>query len=315
MPGILVIYNPVAGRGRVQEHWPQVERAMKDANLSFDVSATQAPLDAAAMAEKAYGRYSAVVAVGGDGTIHEVVNGLLRGSQEGETLSLGIVPLGNGDDFAKVIPPATPVGGKPFTWELAVRKLVHGQSQLFDAGRMQSDCSNPRFGQDPHYFMNIIDVGFGAMATQNFTTIPKFIKGMAAYMTTVLKTLINYPVLPLRIQLDDQKPFEQAVTILAISNGRCFGNGFWITPDASAEDGILDIAYVQKIGRLEILRLIPKLLNGTHIHEPVVKMNQVERIIIESNDPLVVEADGEIPYLDAHKLEVTLLPKKLRVLV
>lgn len=315
MSRILVIYNPVAGRGRVQENWPKVEQGLKDAGIDFDVSPTQNPRNAIELAEKAYGRYSAVVAVGGDGTVHEVVNGLLRGSKEGETLPLGIIPLGNGDDFAKIIPPATAIGSKPFEWQEAIRKIAGGQTQLFDVGRMTSDNPRPDFGGDPHYFMNIIDVGFGAVATQYFLTIPKFIKGMAAYMLMVLKTLINYPALALRIQLDDQAPFEQTVTILAVANGRCFGSGFWVTPDASAEDGLFDVAFVQKVGRLAILNLIPKLMKGTHIHEPVVNIKRARRVLIESKEPLIVEADGEMPYLDIRRMEVTILPKRLRVLV
>ena len=90
MPSILVIYNPIAGRGRVKKHWPQVHQALIDAGIEFDVTATSAPLDAVKLAEQATTKYSTVIAVGGDGTIHEVVNGLMRASSEGETITLGV---------------------------------------------------------------------------------------------------------------------------------------------------------------------------------------------------------------------------------
>ena len=114
MPSILVIYNPIAGRGRVKKHWPHVHQALIEAGIEFDISATSAPLDAIKLAENAAAKYSTVIAVGGDGTVHEVVNGLLRASSEGETIALGVVPLGNGDDFAKMIPPKTTIGGKVY---------------------------------------------------------------------------------------------------------------------------------------------------------------------------------------------------------
>ena len=117
MPSILVIYNPIAGRGRVKKHWPEVQQGLVDAGIEFDVNATSAPLEAVTLAEKAATKYSTVIAVGGDGTVHEVVNGLLRASREGETITLGVVPLGNGDDFAKMIPPQTTIGGKVFAFD------------------------------------------------------------------------------------------------------------------------------------------------------------------------------------------------------
>ena len=128
MSSILVIYNPVAGRGRVKKHWPEVQQGLIDAGIEFDVAATSAPLDAVRLAEKAATKYSTVIAVGGDGTVHEVVNGLLRASNEGETITLGVVPLGNGDDFAKMIPPQTIIGGKVFDWHVAIEKSTQGQT-------------------------------------------------------------------------------------------------------------------------------------------------------------------------------------------
>ena len=315
MSSVLVIYNPSAGRGRVQSHWPQVESALRQSGVAFEAVATRAPLDAMAIAERAAGSYAAVVGVGGDGTLHEIVNGLLRASGEDETTAVGMVPLGNGDDFAKVIPPETPVGGKPFDWRTAVDKIAGGQTQLFDVGRITGDQPAPGMGDGPQYFMNSMDVGFGAQGSHNYRSVPSFLTGFAAYLAAVLKTLIDYPTLNLRIQLDDQPPFEQPSTMTAVMNGRCFGNGFWVCPDARADDGLLDVLVAQAVSRLAILRLIPKIMRGTHTHEPVLRLFQARRVTIESHTPLVVEADGEFPYTQARRLVVDILPRKLRVIV
>jgi diacylglycerol kinase family enzyme len=298
VPSILVIYNPAAGRGRVHTHWNQVESALHQAGVKFDAVATSAPLDAMALAERAAGNYEAVVCVGGDGTLHEIVNGLLRAAGDSETIAVGMVPLGNGDDFAKVIPPETPVGGKPFDWRTAVDKIAGRQTQLFDVGRIAGDRPLPERGDGPQYFMNSMDVGFGALGSHNYRSVPSFLTGFSAYLAAVLKTLVDYPTLHLRIQLDDQQPFEQPSTMTAVMNGRCFGNGFWVCPDARA-----------------ILRLVPKIMRGTHTHEPVLRLFQARRVLIESHEPLVVEADGEFPYVQAHRLQVDILPKRLRVIV
>lgn len=315
MSSTLVIYNPVAGHDRVQAQWPLVEIALRQAGVEFDAVATHAPLEAMAIAEKASQSYTAVIGVGGDGTLHEIVNGLLRASGEAETIPVGIIPLGTGDDFVKMIPPETPVGGKPFDWRSAVGKIARGQTQLFDVGRILGDHLSPGLGDGPHYFMNSMDVGFGAQGSLNFRTVPNFLTGFAAYLAAVFKTLVDYPIPHVSLQLDDQPPFEQSTTITAVMNGRCFGNGFWVCPQARADDGWFDLMVAQAVGRFTILRLVPKIMKGAHLNEPVLRMFRARCVVIESREPLLVEADGEFPYLAAHHLEINILHKKLRVIV
>ena len=307
----LVIYNPIAGRGRVQKHWPEVERALIDAGVEFDVVATSAPLEAVTLAIKAPEKYSAVVAVGGDGTVHEVVNGLMLASNEGETIALGVIPLGNGDDFAKVIPPETSIGGKVFDWRVAVNKIAKGKTKLFDVGRLTNSPSD----NDPQYFMNGMDIGFGAQAALNFIKIPSFLTGMAAYLAAIMKTLIDYRIPKVTIQIDDQAPFEQSTTMTAVTNGRCFGSGFWVCPNAIVDDGLLNVMVADGIGRAKILKLIPKIMKGTHVNEPILKNFLAKRVVFKSREPFVVEADGEVPYPHTAHLEVQVLERKLRVII
>ena len=163
--------------------------------------------------------------------------------------------------------------------------------------------------------MNGMDIGFGAQAALNFTKVPSFLTGMAAYLAAILKTLIDYHIPNVSIQIDDQKAFEQSTTMTAITNGRCFGSGFWVCPEAQVDDGLLDVMVTQSVGRLKILRLIPKIMKGTHINEPILKNYRARRIEIKSQQPLVVEADGEIPYPQTRHIEIQILDKKLRVIV
>ena len=185
VPSTLVIYNPSAGHGRVRKLWPQVGKALREAGVVFDAVETQAPLEAMTLARESAQKYAQIVSVGGDGTLHEIVNGLLRASQENGTIPIGLIPLGNGDDFAKMIPPEAPIGGKPFDWRAAVQKIARGQTKLFDVGRMVGDQFRPDIGDSAHYFVNAMDVGFGAQAILNFSTTPKFLKGMPGYLTAV----------------------------------------------------------------------------------------------------------------------------------
>ena len=315
MEKILVIYNPTAGRGRVLEHWPQVEEALHESGIKFDVAPTNAPLDAVRLAEEASGKFDAVVGVGGDGTIHEIVNGLLRASNEAETVPLGIIPLGNGDDFAKMIPPETSIGGKMFNWREVLPKIAAGRTHSFDVGKIQGGPISPEMDDGPHYFMNGMDVGFGAQTTYNLRQIPRFLTGLSAYLTAVIKTLIDYKIPRLRLQVDDRPSFEQEATLTAIMNGRCFGSGFWVCPEARADDGFFDLLVSEAVDRLNIMRLVPTIMKGEHLNEPVVKLYRAKRVTIETTEPEVVEVDGEIPYMNARRLEIELLTKRLRVFV
>ena len=315
MASILVIYNPSAGRSRAKALWPQINLALKNAGVDFDAVATRAPLEATEIARSAAERYAAIVGVGGDGTISEIANGLMQASQQRETIPLGIIPVGNGDDFAKVLPPEAPIRGVCYDWLTAVRKIAVGESRLYDVGRICGSESNASSGDRCRYFLNIVDVGFGAHTVQNFASVPKFLTGHSAYLVAILKTMVNYPALSLRIQFDDAPAFEQRTTITAIGNGRCFGGGLWVCPQATPNDGWLDVMVAQQIPRRTILRLLPKLQRGTHIEDPVVKMSRARRVVLESSEPFFVEADGEMPIRPTRRLEIDVLPNILRLIV
>jgi YegS/Rv2252/BmrU family lipid kinase len=311
----LVIFNPVAGRGRVAKLWPEIRTRLNHSAVNFEFVATTGPGDAIALARSAAGSYTSLIGIGGDGTISEIVNGLMQHSKEAETIPFAIVPVGNGDDFSKMLPPEAVIGGRGYDWQLAIEKIRAGQSQLYDVGRIKVRESNAPDFDACRYFANIVGVGFGAHTVQNFATVPRFVSGFSAYLLAVLKTMINYPSLRLRVQMDEEAPEDRLTTIAAIGNGRCFGGGFWVCPDARLDDGLLDVMIAKQISRRTILRLLPKLKRGTHVHQSAIEMRRVARIILESDTPFFVEADGELPFSPITRLEADVLPKRLRLMV
>jgi diacylglycerol kinase (ATP) len=267
------------------------------------------------LARQAPEKYSVVVGAGGDGTLHEIVNGLLRSSGEHETIPIGLIPLGNGDDFAKDMPPQASIGGKCFDWRTAVERIVRGQTQCFDVGRMAADQLRPELGQGAHYFILAIAVGFIARAALNFTVMPTYLKGLSAYVAVTFKTMLEYPTPHLHIQLDDQPAFEKATSTVLISNARCIANGFWFCPQAQLDDGLLDLMITDQVSRLKILQMMPRFMRGTHLDDKVVHMYQARRVVLESLMPFLVETDGEFPFLETRRLEVDILPKKVCMIV
>ena len=302
----LVIRNPNAGRGRAQRAWPEAERALQAAGLEFDAVATDAPGQAAALAERAVQNYVAVVALGGDGTVHEIVNGLLRASGGCETIALGVLPLGSGDDFAKMLAPQAPVGGMPLPWQAAVASIAAGRTRMFDAGRLDA-------GPVMRYFANGMDIGFGARGAANAVAMPQVLKGQARYLGALARTLVDYANPAVRLTIDDAPALELNTTMTAVMNGRCFGGSFWVCPEARADDGLLDVMVAGALGRLAILGLVPKIMRGAHTGDARIRMLRARRVLIESDEPLAVEADGELPFAPARRVEVTVLPGVLRV--
>lgn len=288
----LVILNPVAGRGRVRREWPRMAERLRAAGIAFEIAETKAPGDGIELAERAAQDYHAVIAAGGDGTVHEVANGLLRA---GGGAALGVLPLGSGDDFIKMLPPGDPV-----------ERIVRGTPRAFDAGRIVAGATR--------YFANGMDIGFGAHASRNVRKVPRPFTGLGAYLGALILTLVRYPKLEVSLQLDGGEPFSQTTAMTAVMNGRAFGGSFHVCPEARADDGELDLLIADGVGRLEILGLVPRIMRGAHAGDPRLKLLRARSVLIESDAPLLVEADGEIAFEDARRLEIEVLPGALRVL-
>ena len=261
-----------------------MERGLHSSGISFDVAVTSWPGEAVALAEEGSRSYDCIVAAGGDGTVHEVVNGLMRA---GGMAALRVIPLGSGDDFAKM---------------LGSGKTIRN----FDVGRIT--C-----GAEVRYFANGMDIGFGAHGAANVARVPRFLTGFGAYLGALALTMVRYPLLRIRLQLDDAPAFELTTAMTAVMNGTTFGGSFRVCPDAKPDDGLLDLLLVDAVGRLEILQLVPKILKGAHPGDPRLRLVRAKRVSIESDDPLLLEADGEIAFTAAKRINIEVLPRALRV--
>ena len=304
----IVIWNPISGNGAGNKLWHPIESALREGGLVFDAVRTNAPLHATRLAEQAVrDGYETIVAVGGDGIIHEILNGLMHATNEQPNCKLGVVPVGSGNDFANML------DLKPHDWHTAVQRIIVGNTKQFDLGKVLGDKTAPGVDTGAHYFMNSFDTGFGAQVSKH--THVKFLTGTAMYLFAILKTLIQYQIPRLRIEFADGSIIEQPSTITAVMLGRCFGSAFWIAPTASIDDGLLDTYIAGGLDRISILGFLPRIMKGTHVGDPRIKFKQSPRVIITSPDELAAEMDGEMPYLDAHRLEIEVLPKRLQVIV
>jgi len=313
MAKTLIVLNPIAGHGAALKMFPQVESELRAAGLEFDVAHTRAALHAVQLAWDAPKQgYERIIAVGGDGIAHEVVNGLLRASDEGETIALGIVPLGTGNDFIKSLPPALNPGQTRDDWKLGIPRITSSKTMLVDVGKITVDAPTPGIPH-PQYFTNGTDVGFGALVAKAIRGIP--MTGMAAYLLAVMQVLVDYGLPRVKLTIDDAEVIELNTTLTAVTNGRCFGSSFWLTPMADITDGEMNVIIAKELSRVGILQIIPQLMKGSHLNHPAVMFRKARKVVIESPDAMIMEADGEMPFANARRMQVEILPKRLRVMV
>ncbi|HIP97268.1 MAG TPA: diacylglycerol kinase family lipid kinase [Anaerolineae bacterium] len=300
MGPIKVILNPIAGRGRGAKIEPEIRRFLKAEGLDFDLVRTARPWHAAELAERAAGDgFEIIVAAGGDGTTHEVVNGLMAASGGGEAGTLGIIPVGSGSDFAYAV-------GMPLDPQKACHRLAHGQARVVDVGRVTLP------GRDSRYFDNTVGVGFDGVVTVESRKV-KRLRGIALYLPVVLKTIFLYYKAPLiTIEYDGQELVLPALMI-CVANGPREGGSFLIAPQARPDDGLFDLCIAREVSRLAILSLVPHFLKGTHVGRAPVTMARARRVTISSPNDLIAHVDGEVLCTDGHRLECEILPRRLRV--
>jgi diacylglycerol kinase (ATP) len=297
----LVILNPSADHGRAIKYREIILvgcREYADVDLVLTEYSGHARELARASVDSGY---DIIVAAGGDGTVHEMVNGLVQNDQSEN--NLGLIPIGSGNDLAYGMGLNTDVN-------TAIRRLFTGKPRIIDLARIQDDR-----GQN-EVVVNSIGIGFDATVTIQSKTITR-IHGFALYAIAALRTIAFYYQTPhLWLQFDDET-VEQDALMVTVGVGPRVGGGFHLTPDAIFDDGLLDSCTVNPINRLTILRLLPEAMRGTHITSPYVMMRRNRTIHIRSNIALPIHIDGEIfAYHEDNVKQVTLstLPLALPVM-
>lgn len=291
-----VILNPTAGRGAAARVRGIVEREMAQAGAHFTIVQTERRGHAAELAETAArDGWPAVVAVGGDGTVHEVVNGLMRAAEGGASVPLGIVGVGSGNDFAML-------AGVPNDAAWAVRRMTEAEPRAVDVGRVAG-----------RWFSNGVGIGLDARVAIEVDRRRRF-RGMAMYLHALFGVLRAFRPPHMTVELEGRRVAEGPMTLVTVGNGGRHGGGFWICPDARLDDGLLDVCTCDGLGTLGILGFLPRVMRGAHTGAACVHMHRTRHVRVTSPDPLPVHADGEIVADDAHEVEIEIHPGRLRVL-
>ena len=297
-----VILNPTAGRGAAARAWSAVRAVLESSGVAWEMAETRERGHAAELAEgAARGGWPAVLALGGDGTVHEVANGLLRAGADGAPpVPLGIIPVGSGNDFAEL-------AGVPKDPAAAARRALSAAPRAVDVGRLRVG------GLAERWFTNGVGIGLDASVAVEANRNRR-LRGIGIYLWALARVLVRFRPPRMRVWIDGEEPLERPLTLVTIANGGRHGGGFWICPAAKIDDGVLDVCVCDALGRAGILGFLPRVMRGTHVGAACVAMHRVHRIRISSPDPLPVHADGEIIAEDAREVEAEIVPGGLRVL-
>jgi diacylglycerol kinase (ATP) len=288
---IYFIVNPVAGRGRAAAAGDWISERMKATGREYEISVTDGPGDAVKLAAWAVKHADAVVAVGGDGTVNEVVNGLYPSG-----VPLGVIPMGSGNDFVKMI-------GIPSEPEAALEVVLGGVTRSIDIGRI-----NDRI------FTNSVGIGLDAAVARTMNRT-RWLRGKAAYHYSVYANIAFYRNKVIVWSADDESGASKSI-LVAVMNGTTYGGDFRVAPRAVCDDGLLDMVVGGNYGLLGRLRVLPKFQKGLHLGLPKITWRQAKKVKVTSEHSIPVQVDGELlPDPAAGTVvEIEVLPRALTVL-
>jgi YegS/Rv2252/BmrU family lipid kinase len=278
MTRAFVVVNPAAGDGRTARVWRRLGAELTRLGLVFEVAETRRPGDGAELARRAAASgWPLVVAVGGDGTLNEVVNGVTDG--QGEPLATtGAILTGRGCDAWRNI-------GLARDWSLAARRLIDGTDAALDLGAAEWPDGSRR------YFVSAAGAGFDAVVARR--AVSRSGSGTLPYLRAILESLVAHRACPAALEVDDGAMLAGPLTTAVVANGAYFGGGMKIAPSADAADGLLDLVVVGDLGRAELLRWLPALYRGRHLASSKVTTRRVRRVVVSAAGPLPTHVDGE----------------------
>jgi len=312
----LIIANPASHSGKGALAAERVRRFFElysNATESFEIQMTQAPLNAVEIAANA-GEKDTVIALGGDGVIHEVVNGLMAIDRT-KRPRLGIIPMGSGNDFARTL---NSTFNNP---DAALSEILHGGTRVIDLGLVTSDARPTGLtpGSPGTYFMETLSFGLDAaiaIDTTDRRAEGTSTEGSALFLTSSVKIVMaGSSGWSCRASIDGEEPIELTTLMFAIQNGPTYGGGFRICPDSVPSDGLLNLCFnVKKPSILRLLLLLALARFGKHTRSRAVRLRTAKSVILDFPEKAApAQVDGE--KLEGSHFEISVVPQALEVIV
>jgi diacylglycerol kinase (ATP) len=301
---IFFVVNPSAGGNRGRKDWRDILSLLEKTEMSFHYEFTEYKLHAAQIAVDAVGKgFNILVAVGGDGTLNEVANGILQQKNCPSTdIALGMIPVGSGNDWCRMFQ-------VPDRYDEAIKCIQNRKTFIQDAGKVR--YFNER-AEEERFFLNVAGIGFDAEVVRKTNEQKAESKSWRfRYLWNLFTSLLSSGHARVEIRMDDM---EMKREIFSMNVGICrySGGGMMQVPGAVADDGLFDVTLINRIGRVEVIRNVGKLYDGSFIRHPKVETFKAKKIVLDSETPVLVEADGESLGISSLTFEV--IPACLKVI-
>lgn len=274
----IFIVNPISGKGKTLKAVDRIKKVCEEENLDYEIYFTEYPKDATKIARKYRFTKNIIYSVGGDGTLNEVLNGIV-----GTKNLLGVIPAGSGNDFYKTL------------------SKIDEEYPVIDIGKVND-----------RYFINIISIGIDAEVANNVSLMKKRkVPTNQIYNASLIYTFFKYKYKDIDLSIDEKEQKKGKCTILTICNGQVYGGGYKIAPSAKLTDGYFDVYYVEKVSKFHLPSLINMLKRGIHERHNKVHKSQATKIKFKCDKELVCNIDGEI--MTAKKFNVKIIPNAITI--
>ena len=274
----IFIVNPISGKGKTLKAVDRIKKVCEEENLDYEIYFTEYPKDATKIARKYRFTKNIIYSVGGDGTLNEVLNGIV-----GTKNLLGVIPAGSGNDFYKTL------------------SKIDEEYPVIDIGKVND-----------RYFINIISIGIDAEVANNVSLMKKRkVPTNQIYNASLIYTFFKYKYKDIELSIDAKEQKKGKCTILTICNGQVYGGGYKIAPSAKLTDGYFDVYYVEKVNKPQLPSLINMLKQGIHEKHNRVHKSQATKIKFKCDKELVCNIDGEI--MTAKKFNVKIIPNAITI--
>jgi len=295
------LVNPASDNGATGKRWPELAHRASVLGLNGETLLTEHPGHAIELAEQAV-RSGAelVVAVGGDGTVNETANGIMRAGSDAE---LAVVAIGTGMDFVRTY-------GIPARFEDAIRAALAGTTRTIDLGRVSF---RTWAGEEAErYVCNVGSVGMSAAVARRANGMSKVLGGRATFFYALVRVFLEWENTVVTVELDGERRSGRMHDVI-VANGQYHGGAMWLAPEASPDDGLFDVLTIGDVTKLDFVTTAPKLYRGKHLSHPKVDLVRARVVSVDAHDPLPIELDGEQVGTTPARFEV--VPGALRVRV
>lgn len=303
---VMFVVNPVSGSGRTKKKWQAVEKKLRREGYHFEVRFTEKPWHAIRITSEALqAGYNHIIAVGGDGTINEVLNGFYQPPVNGKTAAaFSVLPMGTASDLSRALHLSN--------------KIDYIEKLLKDGQELACDVAYASYidweGKPAaRYFINVADVGIGSDTVARVNRNSKSLGGFLSFLIAFLTSIFCFKNPVLTVEVDGKIIYSGKSSMVAVNNGQYFGGGMMVAPDAVITDGLLDITILEDCSKSEFLITLPRVYKGKHVNHPKVRQTKGRQVKISAQEKVYLEVDGESPGIG--DVEIQILPGDLKLLI